>query len=84
MTPLTCRDAVAFLMDYLAQSLAPPQRAEFEAHLATCDECVTYLRTYEQTLRLGRAAFADDDAPAEAHIPLRLVEAILAARRRKA
>ena len=82
MVVLTCRDVVAFLMEYLDQSLAPPQRADFEAHLASCDECVAYLRRYAQTIRLGRAAFADPDAAAEGHVPRRLVEAILAARRR--
>lgn len=77
----TCREVVKFLMEYLDQSLEPAQRAEFEAHLATCDECVTYLRSYEETVRLGKAAF-DDDAAAEAAVPRRLIEAILAARRR--
>jgi anti-sigma factor RsiW len=81
MAVLTCRDVVAFLMDYLDESLEPLQRAEFEAHLAACDECVAYLRRYEQTTRLGRAAFEEPDAAAEAHVPRRLVEAILAARR---
>jgi hypothetical protein len=33
MATLTCREVVAFLMDYLAQSLDPAQRAAFEAHL---------------------------------------------------
>jgi len=82
MATLTCREVVAFLMDYLAHSLDPAQRAEFEAHLVDCDECVAYLRSYEQTVRLGRAAFDDADAAAEAHVPRQLVEAILAARRR--
>ena len=82
MAVLTCRDVVAFLMDYLDQSLEPLQRAEFEAHLAACDECIAYLHRYEETMRLGRTAFADLDAAAEAHVPRRLVEAILAACRR--
>jgi anti-sigma factor RsiW len=82
MAVLTCRDVVNFLIDYLDQSLDPAQRAEFEAHLAVCDECVAYLRTYEQTVRLGQAAFDDTDDAAEASVPRRLIEAILAARRR--
>jgi anti-sigma factor RsiW len=82
MAPLTCRDVVEFLMDYLNQSLDPVERVELEAHLAECDECIAYLRSYEQTVRLGRAAFEEIDEAAEADIPPRLVEAILAARRR--
>jgi anti-sigma factor RsiW len=81
MGALTCRDLVAFLMDYLDHSLEPQQRAEFEAHLAACDECVAYLRRYEQTIRLGRAAFEDPDAAADAHATRRLIEAILAVHR---
>jgi hypothetical protein len=40
-----------------------------------------YLRGYEQAVRLAQGAF-DDDAANEATVPSRLVEAILAARRR--
>jgi anti-sigma factor RsiW len=82
MALLTCAELVRFLNDFLDQSLHPIQRAAFEAHLAVCDECVAYLRDYEQTVRLGRAAFDDVDAVAQAQVPRRLVDAILAARRR--
>jgi anti-sigma factor RsiW len=79
MTELTCRDVAEFLMAYLDRELDPPQRTAFEAHLAGCDECVRYLRAYEQTVRLARAAGHDTDEP-EA-VPERLVRSILAARK---
>jgi len=82
MTDLTCRDVVEFLMDYLDHALDPAQQQAFESHLAHCDECVVYLRSYEQTVRLGRAAFDDLDDPAAARLPRELVDAIVAARRR--
>ena len=82
MTELTCRDVVEFLMDYVAHELDPAQRHAFEAHLAECDECVAYIRSYEQTVRLGTAAFDDLDQAAAAHLPKGLVQAVLAARRR--
>ena len=82
MTQLTCRDIVEFLMDFLDHALDPAQQQAFERHLAGCDECVAYLRTYEQTVRLGRAAFDDLDAAPDPKVPRELVDAIVAARRR--
>lgn len=82
MARLTCREVVEFLADYLDHGLNAAQRQAFEEHLARCDECVAYLKGYEQTVRLGRAAFDDLDAAADAHLPRELVDAIAAARRR--
>lgn len=76
---LTCRDAVAFLASYLGGELAPLERARFDAHLAACPDCRTYLAQYEQTRALSRAAL-DDDA-VDAVLPEELVQAILAARK---
>jgi len=81
MPQLTCREVVEFLVDYLDHALEPAQLQTFERHLAHCDECVAYLRTYEQTVRLGRSAFDDLDAAADGQVPQELVEAIVAARR---
>jgi anti-sigma factor RsiW len=82
MTDLSCRDVVGLLMSYLDQALDPAQRRAFDAHLAGCDGCVVYLRSYEQTLRLTTAAFEDpDEAPQECSAR-DLVEAILAGRLR--
>ena len=78
---MTCRELVEFLADYMAGELPAKVRRVFEAHLADCPECVTYLRSYADTVRLARACAETDDAvPAE--VPERLVRAILAARRR--
>jgi hypothetical protein len=44
---------------------------------------VAYVRQYEQTLALGKAAFDRPDEPAAEHVPSELVEAILAARRQQ-
>lgn len=82
MTDLTCRDVVECLMSYLAHALDPARRRAFDAHLAICDQCVTYIRSYEQTVLLGKAAFDRLDEAADEQVPKTLVEAILAARRR--
>jgi anti-sigma factor RsiW len=82
MTQLTCRDVVEFLSDYLTCELDAAARTAFDAHLAECDECVAYIRSYERTVRLARTAFDRLDEPA-AEVPPQLVAAILASRRRR-
>ena len=77
---MTCRELVGFLMEYLAGELSEGQRTEFDAHLAQCPWCVNYLRTYAETVRLGKAAFASLDAGVPEEVPERLAQAILAAR----
>lgn len=73
---MTCREFITFLFDYFGE-LDAEQRARFDAHLAICPGCVNYMKSYRETIRLGKAAFEDPDAP----IPDELAEAILAARK---
>jgi len=54
-------------------------RAVFDAHLAACPECVTYLRTYRDTIRLVKDACRDAEDSLPADVPEGLVGAILAA-----
>ena len=74
---MTCRDFADFLLSYVDCELAPPARAEFDAHLAVCPDCVRYLRQYLDTIAAAPLAFADDDF---AEVPEALVHAILASR----
>ncbi len=78
---LTCRQLVDFLMSYLDGELPGPERRAFDAHLAACEDCVAYLRTYEATVRLGRLAFDTPGARVPDDVPEELVAAILASRR---
>lgn len=72
----TCQEILDFLGDYVSGELPAAQREEFERHLAICPPCVDYLKTYEQTIRLGKCACGDvDEKP-----PEELIKAILAAR----
>jgi anti-sigma factor RsiW len=82
MTQLTCREVIELLAGYLDHALDGAEQQAFEHHLARCDECVRYLRSYEETVRLARAAFDGPDVAADAPLPRELVEAIAAARRR--
>ena len=79
---MTCQELVAFLMDYVDGRLSPPERTCFEEHLGECPDCVAYLATYRQAIRLGKEVCAADDAALPADVPEELVRAILAARRR--
>ena len=78
---MTCREMIDFLMDYLEGELPPEDHARLDVHLAACPECVDYLDSYEQTVRLGKICCEAEDAGAEA-LPEELVQAILAARPR--
>ena len=77
---MTCRELVEFLMAYIDGELPEADRRTFEAHLSDCAQCAAYLRSYRETVRLGRAAFADPDEPVPPDVPEQLVQAILAAR----
>ena len=80
---MTCREVIAFLMEYLAGELPPEQHKAFTEHLDACPECVAYLKGYEEAVRLGKAAFSDADESVSDDVPEELVQAILATRRRR-
>jgi hypothetical protein len=50
--PLTCRDLIGLLLDYLEATLDENTVTLFERHLADCAPCRAYLRTYERSRRL--------------------------------
>jgi anti-sigma factor RsiW len=77
---MNCKTLIQFLADYLAGELPCDQFAVFEEHLAECPWCVDYLRTYQEAVRMGRAALSTPDAPAAGAAPEELIQAILAAR----
>ena len=79
---VTCRDFVEFLDQYLANGLPVSQRDEFNGHLAACPSCVAYMKSYLQTIQLGRDALRDADEPVPAEVPEELIQAILSARGR--
>jgi len=69
-----------FLIDYVERALSLNDRERFERHLTACDACRAYLRSYEFTIRIGRAALLGEAEALCAEIPEDLVRAILAAR----
>jgi anti-sigma factor RsiW len=47
---LSCRELVELVTDYLEDALPPSERARFEAHLAVCQGCRTYLDQMRLTI----------------------------------
>lgn len=78
---MTCREFADFIADYLAGELSPPVRTAFDHHLTVCPNCRRYLTSYAEAVKLGKAAFAVDDAGVPPSVPEELVRAILAARK---
>jgi anti-sigma factor RsiW len=77
---MTCREFVEFLWRYTANELSPEERATFNAHIATCQHCDKYLRSYQETTRIGKKALLESDDPIPAEVPEDLIKAILASR----
>ncbi len=80
---LTCREFVEFLADYLEGRLPEDQLARFNGHLAACPSCVSYARSYKDTVRLGKSVLPRREEPVPGDVPEDLVQAILAARDRQ-
>ena len=77
---LNCRDADAFLLDYVEGNLPRDKVRLFERHLMLCPDCQRYLDAYRKSVELGRHAFDEPDADAASAMPDDLVKAILEAR----
>jgi predicted anti-sigma-YlaC factor YlaD len=60
---LVCREMVELVTDYLEGAMAPPERARFEEHLATCPHCREYLSQMRTTLHVLGRIRPDDLAP---------------------
>jgi predicted anti-sigma-YlaC factor YlaD len=79
---ITCRQVVDFLDEYLAGALTGEQLDEFEYHLSSCPPCINYIKTYQESVLLGKRALEPADAAPPEEVPDRLLRAILEARRR--
>jgi anti-sigma factor RsiW len=70
--PLTCRELVELVTDYLEGRLPAAERARFEAHLSGCVGCRRYLAQMNATIKITGAL-------TEASIPERSRDELLAA-----
>jgi anti-sigma factor RsiW len=49
---MPCRELVELITEYLEDQLSTVDRTRFEAHLADCEACRTYLEQFRQTIRV--------------------------------
>jgi anti-sigma factor RsiW len=78
---VTCQELVEFLLSYLDGELSAGERNRFERHLEECPDCVAYLATYQEAVRLGKAVCTcGETIPRD--VPYQLVQAVMAARAR--
>jgi anti-sigma factor RsiW len=57
---LTCKELTEVLTDYLEGVMPLEDRARFEAHLAICDGCATYVDQMRQVIATVHELRADD------------------------
>ena len=69
---LSCKELVEIVTDYLEGVLPPRERQRFDAHLAECDGCHTYLAQMQDTIRVTGAL-------REEHLEPEATELLLAA-----
>lgn len=67
--PMSCRELVALVTDYLDGALSVPEERSFEGHLDKCPPCVTYLEQMRQTIRMA-GVLREQDIPLEARAEL--------------
>ena len=63
MSHLECEQVFAMLSEYLDEQLPAANCAEFEKHLADCPQCVAFVQSLRQCIRLCRTLDAPRDLP---------------------
>ena len=62
---MSCRELVQVITNYIEGVLPPRERARFEAHLAICPGCQTYLDQMRKTIQVvGR--LSEESIPSDA------------------
>ena len=66
---MPCNELVELVTEYLEDRLSPADRTRFEAHLASCEACRTYLEQFRSTIHvIGR--LPEDELSPEARAAL--------------
>ncbi len=53
---MTCKEAIALMLDYLDSALEPLTLERLESHFSECAPCRAYLATYRKTKELAAEA----------------------------
>jgi predicted anti-sigma-YlaC factor YlaD len=67
---LTCEQVTKLIRDYLQGELSPVILTSFEEHLQRCDDCVAFLKTYQQTVQEVQS-LTYEDMPQDMQIRVR-------------
>ena len=62
---MSCRELVQVITNYLEGVMPPADRKRFEAHLAICPGCQTYLDQMRKTIHVV-GKLSEDSVPSEA------------------
>jgi anti-sigma factor RsiW len=65
---IACQELVELVTAYLDGVLSRTDRVRFEAHIAGCDDCSTYVEQFEQTVRALGATPGEQRDPAELEV----------------
>jgi RNA polymerase sigma-70 factor (ECF subfamily) len=57
---VTCAQVTALLIDYVAGDLDPATTLVLEQHVQNCPDCLAFLRTYRESIRLTRTLRYED------------------------
>jgi predicted anti-sigma-YlaC factor YlaD len=61
--PLSCKDVVDLVTEYLEGAMRPERRLAFEEHVAICPPCRNYFDQLRRTIALGSQIHEDDVPP---------------------
>jgi anti-sigma factor RsiW len=62
---MSCRELVELVTAYLDDALSAAERARFEAHVAECGECATYIAQLADVAKVA-GTLTEADIPPEA------------------
>ena len=62
--PLSCRELVELVTDYLEGALPADEQSRFQGHLEACDPCVDYIEQIRLTVIAAGRVDEDDLDPA--------------------
>jgi anti-sigma factor RsiW len=62
-TTKTCKQITDLLLAYVNDELSPRRKRVFRDHLKRCPDCVSFVDTYKQTIRLTGTLYADEIPP---------------------
>ena len=73
---ITCREFNDFVYDYTEGLLSDKQTILFERHMRICPMCRNFLKTYQTSLKAGKAFFPYTDKETPNTVPDDLLDAI--------